>query len=98
MQTAEFSLQVFQLGWKAVRGDSGAAISCALSGTSSALFATYLNAKDFRDSAWLRRTKQRADDLFVRFRITQNRLVSFALGLQNEAQSVLDSSQLKFDF
>ncbi|WP_093343255.1 cyclodeaminase/cyclohydrolase family protein [Variovorax sp. PDC80] len=91
---ANANLQVFQVGWKSVRGDSGAAISCALSGVSASLFAAYLNLKDFRESEWLRRTKQNADDLFAEFRETQNRLVTLAFGLQEEAEQTLASNQL----
>jgi formiminotetrahydrofolate cyclodeaminase len=91
---AEINLQVFQTGWKTVRGDSGAAISCALSGVSASLFASYLNLKDFRDSEWLQNTKQNADDLFTRFRETQTKLVTLAFGLQEEAERTLASDQL----
>ncbi|MES3010940.1 MAG: cyclodeaminase/cyclohydrolase family protein [Pseudomonadota bacterium] len=94
IELAQVCLQVFQVGWKSVRGDSGAAVSCALSGVSAALFAAYLNLKDFRESEWLRKTKGQADALFSDFRYTQTLLVQLAFGLQQEAEQALDINQL----
>jgi formiminotetrahydrofolate cyclodeaminase len=48
---------MFDMGYKAVRGDSGAAMSVALAGAMSGVFIVDLNLKSFRGGTWAVNTK-----------------------------------------
>ena len=63
LQLAERALTVFDLGFKSARGDSGVAISSALSGASGAISIVYLNLTSFKGSEWAIQTRSKADEL-----------------------------------
>ena len=58
---AEKALIVFDLGFKAARGDSGVALSSALAAASGSLSIVYLNLSRFKGSDWAVKTRKRAD-------------------------------------
>jgi formiminotetrahydrofolate cyclodeaminase len=79
LDTARKGFLVFELGAVHVRGDSGVAISAALSSCSGALFIVYLNLRRFRGSKWAREIREAADSIAEQCRqlqIDQFRLVS----------------------
>lgn len=52
LSLVENAYTLFDYGYKAVRGDSGVAISNLLASAQGALFITFLNLKSFSDSNW----------------------------------------------
>jgi len=71
---AEKALVVFDLGFKAARGDSGVAVSSALAGASGSLAIIYLNLTSFKGSEWASQTRQRVQALQVQLIDRINRL------------------------
>ncbi|WP_052572669.1 cyclodeaminase/cyclohydrolase family protein [Haloferula sp. BvORR071] len=63
VELGRIASRVFDVGFKSARGDSGLAISAAISAASSALFITFLNLKSFRSGDWAVITKLKADNL-----------------------------------
>jgi formiminotetrahydrofolate cyclodeaminase len=70
-QTAERGLTVFDLGARHARGDSGVAVSAALSSCSGALFIVYLNLLRFREGQWAVTTRSEADRIAVLYQSLQ---------------------------
>lgn len=70
-ETAERGLIVFDLGARHARGDSGVAVSSALSSCSGALFIVYLNLLQFREGQWAVATRSEADRIAERYRDLQ---------------------------
>ena len=56
---ADHATRVFNQGAKMVRGDSGAAISSAIAGASTAIFIANLNLQSFQAGAWARLMQER---------------------------------------
>lgn len=94
-ETVERGMLVFDLGAKHARGDSGVAISTALSSCSGALFIVYLNLKDFREGQWALGIRQRADSLTERFNLLQSEQFNRVTKLQAEG---LEDPQLELNF
>lgn len=84
LHLAEKAIVVFDLGFKAARGDSGVAISSALAGASGALSIIYLNLTSFKGGEWALQTRKRADDLSLRTQALQLQLVDRIARLQQE--------------
>ena len=57
LEVCDYAISLFDVGFKAAIGDSGAAASIALSGAESALYVCYLNLKDLRGD-------EQADSIF----------------------------------
>ena len=57
----ESATAIFDRGHKAVRGDSGVAISGLLSASFGSLFVIFLNLKSFPKSSWLTKTQTKAE-------------------------------------
>lgn len=85
LQLADKATLVFDLGFKAARGDSGVAISSALAGAQGGLAIIYLNLTSFKGGEWAIRTRQRADDLALRVQNHQMQLLERISRLQREA-------------
>jgi len=94
LDLARLALTLFDIGFKAARGDSGAAASSALSGASSALFVTYLNLKTFRDSKWARGVQEQCDVLFEQYRTVNTDLFSRVTTLRGE---VIEAQKLHLE-
>jgi formiminotetrahydrofolate cyclodeaminase len=71
LETAERGMVVYDLGVRHARGDSGVAVSAALSSCSGALFIVYLNLLQFREGVWARTTRATADSIAERFQALQ---------------------------
>jgi len=82
---AEKAILVFDLGFRAARGDSGVAISSALAGASGCISIIYLNLASFRGGEWAVRTREKADELSRRTQELQIQLVERISRLQQEA-------------
>jgi formiminotetrahydrofolate cyclodeaminase len=71
VETAERGLAVFDLGVRHARGDSGVAVSSALSSCSGALFIVYLNLLSSREGRWAVATRAEADRIAERYHVLQ---------------------------
>lgn len=84
LELAEKAILIFDLGFKAARGDSGVAISSALSGASGAISIIYLNLTSFKGSDWAIETRKKADELTARAQKLQMELFNRINQLQGE--------------
>ena len=71
LETAERGMVVYDIGARHARGDSGVAVSAALSSCSGALFIVYLNLLQFREGRWATTMRTNADSIAVRFQALQ---------------------------
>jgi len=85
LHLADRATLVFDLGFKAARGDSGVAISSALAGATGAISIIYLNLTSFKGSDWAVHTRKKADELSQRAQQLQASLLERILRLQKEA-------------
>jgi formiminotetrahydrofolate cyclodeaminase len=92
IETAERGIIVFDLGAHHVRGDSGVAISAALSACSVALFVVYLNLLQFREGIWAAKTRATADTIALRYQKLQLEQFSRVARIQAEG---INSAQLE---
>lgn len=90
LHLADRAMLVFDLGFKAARGDSGVAISSALAGATGAISIIYLNLTSFKGSEWAVNTRKKADELSEHAQQLQGGLLERILRLQKE---VLDREQ-----
>lgn len=81
---AEKALVVFDLGFRAARGDSGVAISSAIAGASGAVSIIYLNLTSFKGSEWAVSTRSKVDDIAGRMQKLQFELAERIQRLQKE--------------
>ena len=87
---AEKAMLVFDLGYKAARGDSGVAISAAIAAASGCVSIIYLTS--FRGGEWAVRTREKADELSRRTQDLQIQLVERIGHLQQEVIKREDQS------
>lgn len=85
LRLAEKGLVVFDLGFKAARGDSGVAVSAALAGASGALSIIFLNLTCFKGGEWAVAMRKKTDVHAVRVQALQIELLERVARLQNEA-------------
>ena len=85
LELAEQAILIFDIGFKAARGDSGVAISSALSGASGALSVVYLNLTSFKGGQWARDIRARADEITEKTQRLQLELFNRISRLQDEA-------------
>lgn len=90
LDLADRALVVFDLGFQSARGDSGVAVSAALSGAFGSLFIVFLNLTSFKGSEWAVRTRKRAEEQQVRANQIQLRLFQAMSRLHHE---VLEKEQ-----
>jgi hypothetical protein len=81
---------VFDLWFKAARGDSGVAISSALAAANGAISIIYLNLTSFKGSEWAVNARKKADELSQRAQQLQAGFLERILRLQKE---VVDREQ-----
>jgi formiminotetrahydrofolate cyclodeaminase len=84
LKLAEKAIVVFDLGFKAARGDSGVAISSALAGASGATAIIYLNLTSFKGGEWAVQARSKADELSLRTQTLQVELLERITRLQRE--------------
>ena len=94
MKLIDHGVVVFESGWHAVRGDSGAAISAAIAGVLSALFIANLNIKTLKGRKYAVDNLSRCDDLYKELATKQAKAVSCVTSLNAEA---IASIQLELD-
>ncbi len=90
LHLADRAMLVFDLGFKAARGDSGVAMSSALAGATGAIAIIYLNLTSFKGSEWAVSTRKKADGLSERAQQLQAGLLERIVRLQQE---VVDREQ-----
>jgi formiminotetrahydrofolate cyclodeaminase len=59
----DHGIAMFDMGFKAARGDTGAAISAAVAGAMASIFVINLNLRSFRGSEWAKERRKRCDEL-----------------------------------
>lgn len=94
LDTAERGLVVFDLGARHARGDSGVAVSAALSSCSGALFIVYLNLLQLREGRWASATRGLADSIAARLQTLQFEQFGRVSRIQREG---IDTPQLEFE-
>lgn len=62
-QLIDYGIAMFDMGFKAARGDTGAAISAAVAGAMACIFVINLNLQSFRGSEWAKERRKRCDEL-----------------------------------
>jgi formiminotetrahydrofolate cyclodeaminase len=75
---------IFDMGFKAARGDTGAGVSAAVAGAMSAVFVINLNLKSFRGSDWARQQRTRCDQLHQRLSSKQLEAFGRVMTLRDE--------------
>ena len=88
---AEHAIVVFDLGFKAARGDSEVAIESALSGATGGISIAYLNLKSFSGQSHAIDLLDRAEKLEEHARLLQNELQTRVLELKSAAQASNDT-------
>jgi formiminotetrahydrofolate cyclodeaminase len=94
LDTAERGMIVFDLGARHARGDSGVAVSAALSSCSGALFIVYLNLLRLREGRWATTVRGTADSIAERFQALQFEQFSRVSRIQQEGVA---TPQLEFE-
>lgn len=87
----DHGIVVFNSGWHAVRGDSGAAISAAVAGITSGIFISNLNLKALKDRKFAQENIHRCDDLYSQLTQKQSKAFECVTSLNSEA---IDAIQL----
>ncbi len=87
---AEHAVTVFDIGFKAARGDSEVAIDSALSGATGAISIVYLNLKSFNGESEIVELLARAEKLEERARLIGTELQTRVLELRSGAQASND--------
>lgn len=98
-EVAEISLKLmghgvtmFDHGWHAIRGDSGVAISAAMSGVMSSIFIINLNLKTLRKRKYAKENIKRCSELQKQLEALQTRAFSCVTAIGSES---LESIQLE---
>ncbi len=91
LKVAELGLNLFDIGFKSARGDSGTAISIALAGAVSSLCIAYLNLASLR-SEWAKEKRIECNQLLLEYQRIQVDLFSRVALLQRVAD---DNSQMQ---
>lgn len=98
MKLIDHGIVVFESGWHAVRGDSGAALSAAIAGVMSGIFIANLNIKTLGARKYANDNVARCDESYKELALKQARAYSCVTSLNAEAiasiQLELDGTQL----
>lgn len=68
LDLTDHAITIFDFGFEAARGDSGAGLSSAFAGANSAVFVVNLNLKTFQGTYWARHQRSRCDELRERLK------------------------------
>lgn len=85
MKLIDHGVIAFESGWKAVRGDSGAAISAAVAGVLSGIFIANLNVKTLKKRKYAKDNLARCAELYKQVSAKQLRAFSCVTSLNAEA-------------
>lgn len=94
MKLIDHGVVVFESGWHAVRGDSGAALSASIAGVLSGIFIANLNIKTLKGRKYAADNLKRCSDLYKQLEIKQGKAFSCVTSLNAEA---IASIQLELD-
>lgn len=94
LDAAERGMLVYDLGARHARGDSGVAVSAALSACSGALFIVYLNLLQFREGRWATGIRSSADSIAERYHTLQMEQFRRVSRIQVEG---IDNPQLELE-
>lgn len=96
MKLIDHGVVIFEAGWHAVRGDSGAALSAAIAGVLSGIFIANLNIKTLKGRKYAADNVHRCDELYKELAAKQEKAFSCVTSLNAEAiasiQLVLDGT------
>lgn len=92
-QLVEYGIAMYKHGWEHIRGDSGVAISSALSAIMSAIFIINLNIKTLQRRNYANDAMKRCKDIQNRFEEIQIEAFSCIASISKEA---LESLELSF--
>jgi len=90
----KYGISMYEDGWEHVRGDSGVAISAALSSIMSAVFIINLNLKTLRRRNYAAEAVERSQDLEERLNEAQANAFSYISSISSES---LESIQLELN-
>lgn len=85
MKLIDHGVIVFELGWHAVRGDSGAALSAAIAGVMSGIFIANLNIKTLKGRKYANDHLHRCEELYQELTQKQTKAFSCVTSLNAEA-------------
>lgn len=85
MKLIDHGIFVFNNGWPAIRGDSGAAISAAIAGVMSGIFVINLNLKTLKDRKYAGQNLQKCNDLYTNLQSKQTSAFTCVTSLNQEA-------------
>ena len=99
LQLIDLGIVAFREGWAHVRGDSGSAISVAVSGAMSGIFIANLNLKTLSTRNYARENMNRCNDLISDLQQKQSRVFACVAAINSEATEAIQSDlQLKLEF
>lgn len=85
MKLIDHGVVVFESGWRAIRGDSGAALSAAIAGVMSGIFIANLNIKTLKGRKYAAENVNRCDELYKELSAKQARAFACVTSLNAEA-------------
>jgi formiminotetrahydrofolate cyclodeaminase len=94
MKLVDHGVIIFETGWHAVRGDSGAGLSAAIAGVLSGIFIANLNVKTLKGRKYASENLTRCSDLYRKLETKQAKAFSCVTSLNAEA---LASIQLELE-
>lgn len=94
LKAVEFGISVFEEGWEPIRGDSGAAISVAISGAMSCVFIVNVNAKTLKNRSSSKVMVQLGQDLTSRIQASQNKAFECVVNISREALTAIEDVDL----
>ena len=91
----EYGVTIFEHGWHAIRGDSGVAISAAMSGVMSSIFIINLNLKTLRRRNYSKENLGRVRSLQSRLEELQTKAFSCVTEISAESLESIQAMQLE---
>jgi formiminotetrahydrofolate cyclodeaminase len=93
----DYGFVIFDKGFQSARGDSGVAISNLLSAISGSLFVTLINIRTGRQSQWIDKLREEAENIGNLYNIKQKLALTKVFDLYKEGIDIQDY-QLKLNF
>ncbi|WP_018415373.1 cyclodeaminase/cyclohydrolase family protein [Teredinibacter turnerae] len=94
LRLMEYGVTIFEHGWHAIRGDSGVAVSAAMSGVMSSIFIINLNLKTLKRRKYAEENLKRCQGLQKRLEVLQTKAFSCVTSISSES---LESIQLELN-
>lgn len=86
---AKVGMHLFDIGFRAARGEPATAVCAALAGAKSAILVALLNLTSFRRGAWSTGTKNRCLTLWYEIGELHEKLLRCVMGIREEAELAL---------